>query len=83
MELAETTKYMNSNYYHERFIAEYFQCKIRLKTLNTMLEQLDKDSFDFTVVSPIPFLKTQAHIMKKYLRILEVRAKLENIPLDL
>ena len=96
MELKDTVELMQSSDYKERFIAEYWQTKIRyekLKHFNNIIEAsratINNDSMvtDVMVVEPkhdCPkyMLEEQQHLMGEYLHILEVRAIIEGIDLD-
>lgn len=96
MELKDTVELMQSSDYKERFIAEYWQTKIRyekLKHFNNIIEAsratINTDSMvtDVMVVEPkhdCPrfMLEDQQHIMGQYLHILEVRAVIEGIDLN-
>lgn len=91
MELRDTVKMMNSADYKERFIAEYYQTKVRyerLKALNTKLEAARRTMFEGLKKEmpkfdcPEELLYEQQNIMGQYLHILEVRAVIENISLD-
>lgn len=79
MELNDTVTLMNSEDYKERFIAEYYQTKIRYDKLHKMIVKLEADKLDFEPVTGIEILKQQAKYMGNYLYILEVRAEIENI----
>lgn len=95
MELHDTVKLMRSNDYKERFVAEYWQLKIRyekLKSFNTKIEAAQEMSGHCcSAIERVPaepkhdcpahMLKHQQHIMGEYLHILEVRAEIENIDL--
>ena len=91
MELKDTIKLMESEDYKERFIAEYYQTKIRyekLKKLNNKIEayyHLDYDKRNIMEEPkhdcPVDMLREQQQIMGNYLHILEVRAEIENIEL--
>ena len=87
MKLCETTKFMISVDYKDRFIAEYWQTKIRyekLKTLNTKIELSMKYGIgDASVVDcPADLLRNQQQVMGEYLHILEMRALFEEIDLE-
>ena len=45
--LQVTSEMMNSKNYKDRFLAEYFQVKIRLEKLKEMLKKWDEDNLDF------------------------------------
>lgn len=69
----------NNDDYKSRFLTEYYQLEMRLEKLNTMLEKWDKGTLDFTPTCPRSIYDLQAEYMKKYLTILESRAKMESI----
>lgn len=81
MELNETVELMNSSDYKERFIAEYYQLKIRHEKLWGMLNEHKKGTLNFEPTTPIEILKEQEVCMDGYLYCLEKRAKLEGIEL--
>jgi hypothetical protein len=93
MGLIDTVEKMLSPDYKERFIAEYQQTKIRyerLKAFNTNIEaanctmysvgkRLEMQKHD----CPDDLLKRQECVMGEYLHILEVRAAIEGIDLNI
>ena len=89
--LNDTVELMNSPDYKERFCAEYIQTKIRyerLKAFNTRIEAARETKGSEKAV-PMPehdcpddMLIEQQHTMGKYLHLLEVRAVIEGIDLD-
>ena len=81
-ELKETAPMMNSLDYKERFLAEYFQLKIRYEKLETMIENWDAGILKFAPTCPRAIYNFQLRAMKDYLDTLIIRAKLENINLD-
>ena len=81
MRLNETSDMMNSDDYKKRFQAEYYQLKIRLDGLNSMLDRWDKGELNFNPICPKGLLESQFKIMEKYVEILEARAKLEKVEL--
>lgn len=81
MELNETVKLMNSSDYKERFIAEYYQLKIRQEKLWEMIKKYNEGTLNFEPTTPIEILKEQEVCMDGYLYCLEKRAKLEGIEL--
>lgn len=83
MELKETVELMNSNDYKERFLAEYFQVKIRYDKLKAMVEKWDKEELNFTPTCPRATYNIQLDAMKRYIDILEIRAKIENVDLNI
>lgn len=90
MKLIDTVGMMTSGDYKERFKAEYYQTKLRyekLKDMNTRIEASDRTSFKehpFPMPlhdCPDEILREQQCIMGRYLHLLEVRARIEGIPL--
>ena len=92
--LKDTVGMMNSSDYRERFIAEYWQTKIRyekLKAFNTKIDAAgatDRSDAPVKVEEPkhdCPWqvLEKQEVLMRDYLHVLEVRAVIEGIDLDL
>lgn len=81
--LEETIDLMKSNDYKERFIAEYFQGKIRYDKLTTFIFNIEKAEQKGEIPPkhdcPVFLLKLQKKCMGQYLAILEERAKFENI----
>ena len=91
MELRDTVKMTNSADYKERFIAEYFQTKIRyekLKAFNTKIEAARRTTYEGKRCElpkhdcPEDILQEQQGMMGQYLHILEIRAEIEGISLD-
>lgn len=87
LNLKGTASLMTSTDYRQRFIAEYWQTKIRyekLKAFNNKIEaSYSSDSIETPEHDcPDGMLLEQQHIMGEYLHILEVRAIIENIDLD-
>lgn len=80
--LKDTVVLMNSSDYKERFIAEYWQTKIRYDKLHQMLVKYDAGKLDFTPSCPVEVLKEQKQYMGMYLNKLEVRAVIEDIDLN-
>jgi hypothetical protein len=94
--LADTLDLMNSGDYKDRFKAEYWQTKIRyerLKKFNTSIEAAERTAECFmpNVIKrvdmpkhdcPSYLLKEQQNLMGQYLHILEVRAVIEGVDLD-
>jgi len=81
IELKDTIPMMTSPDYKERFKAEYYQLKIRLEKLSAMLDKYVAGVLDFTPSCPFYIFQDQEANMKRYLRILENRAKIEKIDL--
>ena len=91
-ELVDTVSLMTSKNYKERFVAEYWQTKIRyekLKAFNTKIEaaqrmrfsELDNKLKEPTHDCPADLLREQQHVMGEYLHMLEIRAVIEGIEL--
>lgn len=91
--LRDTVNLMNSEDYKERFIAEYWQTKIRyekLRAFNTRIEAAKKLGYrDVLDTVKLPQIKTpydifsaQQDAMAKYLHLLELRAVFEDIDLN-
>lgn len=83
MKLAETVEMMNSTDYKERFKAEYNQLAIRYKGLKTMLDKWDNGTLQFEPTCPRSTYNMQIKAMADYLAVLEARAVMENIVLDI
>lgn len=81
MELNETVELMNSSDYKNRFKAEYFQVKIRHDKLKAMCEKWDEEKLNFEPTCPREIYDLQLGSMKKYMDILVIRAKIENVEL--
>lgn len=82
MELNQTVMLMISSDYKERFLAEYWQAKIRYDRLHQMIVKAEAGTPDFTPDCPLELLKKQKAAMGNYLYCLEVRAQIEQIALD-
>ena len=81
MELKETIEMMTSTDYKERFKAEYYQLEKRVINLTIMLNNYWEGSLQFKPNCSYDLLHEQLVYMKNYKRILEERAKIENIEL--
>lgn len=81
MELKDTIELMNSLDYTDRFKAEYYQTKIRYDKIHKMIIMYEANTLGFTPDTPIHLLEEQAKLMGNYLRILEIRAEIEQIEL--
>lgn len=82
-ELASTAKMMVSSDYKKRFLAEYIQLKNRYNGLINLLTKWDKNELTFTPTCPRDIYGVQISAMKQYLDVLEARATLENININL
>lgn len=83
MELRDTVEMMNSGDYKERFKAEYQQNVIRYQKLVAMLEKWDKEELKFEPVCPRSTYNMQIKAMTDYIAVLEVRAVIEGISLEI
>lgn len=81
MELTETIELMQSEDFKERFKAEYWQAKIRHDKLAKMLKKYRAGTLDFEPKCTETLLDYQLSVMKKYLFVLEDRARIEEIEL--
>ena len=78
--LEDTIGLMTSADYKDRFKAEYYQLKIRYEKLDNMVKNWDNLSFEPTCSKET--FNTQLEIMLDYLKILELRAMIEDIELN-
>ena len=83
--LSDTCAYMESVDYKKRFIAEYYQTKIRYEKLKAFCNKIEAAQL---MIAPEPehdcplhLLKDQQRAMGEYLHILEIRAVIEDIDL--
>ena len=83
IELKDTIEMMCSSDYKERFRAEYFQLKIRIKGLSNMLNKYKEGTLNFKPTCSFELLNSQLYTMKKYALTLEERAVVENIDLTM
>ena len=92
MELKDTIGAMCSEDYKARFMAEYYQTKIRyekLKKFNTKIEAARQVAYTVDMFKcPMPphdcpdeLLREQQSVMGNYLHLLELRAEIEGIEL--
>lgn len=82
MVLNDTAEMMCSPDYKERFRAEYFQLKMRYDGLTGMLFKYKEGTLNFVPSCSYELLSSQADAMKIYMNILEDRATVENIDLE-
>ena len=82
MELKDTIEMMSSCDFKERFLAEYWQTKIRYDKLHKMIVKYEANKLEFTPTCSIEILKRQASSMGNYLYTLEVRAQAEGIDVE-
>ena len=81
MELIETVELMQNVNYRQRFLAEYYQLKIRIEKLEAMVNKWDKGELDFTPTCDREIYDDQLYYMCGYLNILKNRAGIEGIEL--
>lgn len=79
MELIDTVDLMTSDDYKDRFMAEYYQVKIRYQKLKSILDKYEEGTLDFEPSCSISLLMIQREIMEDYLNVLQDRAIVENI----
>lgn len=77
VELFDTVDMMNSDDYKDRFMAEYYQLKIRYRKLCAMISAWDDDALSFVPSCPRSVYDMQLRAMRDYLSILEARAAIE------
>ena len=65
----------------ERFKKEYSELRERFQKLDMMIGKYEKGQLEFEPKCPIDLLKRQCSVMWNYLKILEERAKIEEIKL--
>lgn len=83
MELTETIELMQSEDFKERFKAEYWQTKIRHDKLAEMIKKYEAGTLDFKPKCGLSILMAQRDYMQGYLNLLEKRAEIEGIDLNL
>lgn len=66
----------------ERVVQEYKELKERYNKLHRMLIKYEAGTLDFTPNCSLELLKEQKMYMGNYLRILEIRAEIEDIDLE-
>ena len=67
--------------WQKRFVKEYHELRDRFQKLDVMIEKYEKGQLKFEPKCPIDLLKGQRSTMWNYLKILEERAKIEEIKL--
>ena len=81
VQLSDTSELMCSKDYKDRFIAEYYQLKIRFDKLNDMLIKMKAGTLEFTPICTEGTFEDQLYYMNEYLKILRIRAEIEGIDL--
>lgn len=82
MELKDTVQMMNGADYKDRFKAEYYQIVIRYRKLKAMLEKWDKEELNFIPTCPRSTYNMQIAAMTDYIAVLEARAVMEGVELE-
>lgn len=82
MELRDTIKMMDSPDYNDRFMAEYYQLQLRADKLANMLGKYKAGTLTFKPSCDYELLYEQLIFMWQYMRILELRAKIEGVALN-
>lgn len=80
-DLRDTVALMTSADYKERFLAEYWQTKIRHDKLKAMLEKYERRELEFEPTCAPGLLRYQLSTMAVYLDALIIRATVEGIEL--
>ena len=81
MTLDDTIKLMQSDDYKDRFVAEYWQTKIRYDRLHKICVQYEAGTLGFEPKCTLDVLSRQASHMGRYLKLMEIRAEMEGIEL--
>ena len=66
----------------ERFVQEYKELEERYNKLHRMIIKYEAGTLDFTPNCSLGLLKEQEMYMGEYLRVLEIRAEIEDIDLE-
>lgn len=81
MKLENTVELMTSNDYKDRFLAEYYQVKIRYEKLLNTIKRYENKTLEFELSCDINLLRKQAFVMECYMDILKERANVECVEL--
>lgn len=81
IDLIHTVEDMTSDDYERRFVAEYYQAKIRYDKLDRMTVKYEAGTLDFKPKCSLELLLKQKALMGNYLRVLKIRAEIEGITL--
>jgi len=73
---------MQSKDYKDRFIGEYWELKDRYDKLDTMTVKYEAGTLNFEPNCSLELLKEQKSYMGNYIRVLRIRAEIENIDLN-
>lgn len=86
--LKDTVDKMLSDDYRDRFIAEYWQTRIRYNKLKSFCNRIEAAEMTMTMSEapkhdcPLFLLREQQKSMGEYLHVLELRAVIEKVDLD-
>lgn len=80
--LNQTVELMNSDDFKERFKAEYYQLKIRMDSLESMLYKYQQGTLSFAPKCTYDLFHEQFIFMKGYLNALRRRAFIEGIEIE-
>ncbi len=84
--LKDTVQKMESEDYRDRFIAEYWQTRIRYNKLKSFCNRIEAAEMTMSEAPkhdcPLFLLREQQKSMGEYLHVLELRAVIEKIDLD-
>lgn len=75
-------KLIQSDDYKERMAGEYQEIVKRVVKLNIMIGKYESGRLEFTPTCPLSLLKKQFEVMQEYASILEWRAVIENVDLE-
>ena len=82
MELHETVCDMLDECYKKRFRAEYWQLRIRIEKLTTLVIKYREGTLGFQPSCSLDILENQLYAMQRYLSMLELRAEIEKVNLE-
>lgn len=80
---ADTVLMMLSDDYKKRFVAEYWQLRLRWEKLHKMNVKLEANTLPFNPECDKYVLSNQEGVMYEYMKILEIRAEIEGIDLGI
>ena len=81
-DLKETIPFMTSDNYKDRFVAEYWQNRIRLQRLKAICEKWDAGKLKFAPTCPREVFDQQITLMEELQVLLEQRAEIEDVDLN-
>lgn len=80
--IIDSVELMLSKNYKDRFLAEYWQIRLRVEKLDEMIWRYWNKTLPFVPTCPIGILEEQRKHMRRYLETMERRAVIENIELE-